>query len=183
MFLITGYPRSATRYMAKIFQSLGFDVGHEEVRSDGIVSWMELLNADNYDVVLHQVRNPIDVIASATTLMNESLDILSTITTPKSNKIEFLMESWLDWTNAADDCAQFTYKIEDLKVSYPQIKKLIGLESSLELPIWWNTHTNVNTRPHIKLSYKDLKMVNSNLAKKIALKMKKYGYAPVAKRV
>lgn len=35
-----GHPRCGTGFTASLLQSAGFDVGHEEVRADGIVSWL-----------------------------------------------------------------------------------------------------------------------------------------------
>jgi len=39
MLLVTGHPRTGTGYVAKVLQSLGFEIGHEHLGMDGIVSW------------------------------------------------------------------------------------------------------------------------------------------------
>ena len=79
MFLITGCGRSGTMYMAKMLQSAGLDVGHEALGQDGVVSSIWAVADDWYpsyhqqrkrpafDVVLHQVREPLATIGSLTT--------------------------------------------------------------------------------------------------------------------
>ena len=77
-FLILGHPRCGTRYMALLFNSLGFLVGHEYFREYGIASWLYAVDSDNcprfipnefkkshfnYRHVIHVLRNPIDAIA------------------------------------------------------------------------------------------------------------------------
>lgn len=39
-----GHPRTGTKYTAKLLQSWGLDVGHEEWRKDGIVAWQSLIS-------------------------------------------------------------------------------------------------------------------------------------------
>jgi hypothetical protein len=67
-FLITGYPRSGTKYTAKVLNKTSLDVGHEFKGKDGCVSWKHLPKALDFDLVLHQVRNPLKVIGSSHTI-------------------------------------------------------------------------------------------------------------------
>ena len=80
--LITGCGRSGTLYAAKLWQSLGLDIRHERpvppngvMGADGVASWF--MGAEDpkppsgpsildyaFDVVIHQVRHPLKVIAS-----------------------------------------------------------------------------------------------------------------------
>lgn len=73
-FVITGCGRSGTMYMTKVFNVLGFKVGHEGFFKNGISSWFiaEKSHADYVKNLLkghkvtyiHIIRNPIDVINS-----------------------------------------------------------------------------------------------------------------------
>jgi GR25 family glycosyltransferase involved in LPS biosynthesis len=78
-FLVTGHPRSGTKYMAKLLQSLGLDVRHESMGADGISSWMFAVDADkvpytgdgttlrqfSFQHTILAVRHPLDVLASS----------------------------------------------------------------------------------------------------------------------
>lgn len=89
--LITGFPRSGTQYMALVLQTLGLDVGHEIIESDGAVGWMyahhrsymgrehhpgygSKSNRLDYEwgSIFHQVRHPLDAIGSYTWLNDSS---------------------------------------------------------------------------------------------------------------
>lgn len=82
-FLITGCPRSGTRYIAKLLEVNGLRVSHERFRNktrwrgadEGIVSWVMAVNSTstpwgppsahfNFRKILHQVRHPLDSIES-----------------------------------------------------------------------------------------------------------------------
>ena len=43
--VVTGCPRSGTLYTAKLLQAVGFDVRHEALGKDGIVSWYVVPNS------------------------------------------------------------------------------------------------------------------------------------------
>lgn len=75
--LITAHPRSGTKYLSKLCQAYGLDVGHERMGANGICSWMLAADADCapygdgttfqpnvYDRVIRLVRHPLRVLAS-----------------------------------------------------------------------------------------------------------------------
>jgi len=80
-FLLTGHPRGATGYSGALMCALGFKVGHEKVREDGIASWALAVNAPKMPRIIHKglldrhnttfrslihvVRHPVDTIASS----------------------------------------------------------------------------------------------------------------------
>lgn len=49
-FVITGCGRSGTLYLSKVFNILGYKIGHEVMNQDGIVSWLILQNDQINDV-------------------------------------------------------------------------------------------------------------------------------------
>lgn len=80
-FVIVGTGRSGTRYISRVLSAAGIRCGHEDwwtitgtraIRLLGDASWLALFNLDGFrGHVYHQVRDPIEVIASlATTSMN-----------------------------------------------------------------------------------------------------------------
>ena len=83
--LITGFPRSGTEYMSKVMQKTGLRMGHEGHGdcSDGTVSyWHSYFKAPGiYEVVLHQIRDPLEVIPSAFKKLSEpTMNCLGKIT-------------------------------------------------------------------------------------------------------
>ncbi|NIV72651.1 MAG: hypothetical protein GWN16_16230, partial [Calditrichae bacterium] len=80
--LITGCGRSGTFYAAEVWRSLGLDIRHErpikphgKMGEDGVASWLMAANDPNppfgpsavdyeFEVIVHQVRHPLKVIAS-----------------------------------------------------------------------------------------------------------------------
>jgi GR25 family glycosyltransferase involved in LPS biosynthesis len=77
--LALGHPRCGSGYTAKLLTALGLDVGHEKMGSNGICSWMFVVDDDYpfavndeasnkrfkyFEHVIHHVRSPIDAIPS-----------------------------------------------------------------------------------------------------------------------
>ena len=47
-FLCIGHPRCGTKSIARILNLFGYDVGHEGIKNDGIVSWMHAIKNVEY---------------------------------------------------------------------------------------------------------------------------------------
>ena len=77
-YCILGHPRSGTGYMARLFQTVGRDVGHEKLGIDGIASWQWAVATDvvpwgeprgareslaAYEVI-HVMRDPVAAVSS-----------------------------------------------------------------------------------------------------------------------
>ena len=93
------------------------DVGHERMGSDGAVSSIWAVDADVYPasheqgmrpkfgMVLHQVRHPLDTIASLTTAQDESWDFVCRHI-PVGRKAPLLQrccEYWYHWNGESYD--------------------------------------------------------------------------------
>ena len=128
--LITGCARSGTTYISKFLQNCGLDVPHEVTGEFGCISWM--MAADDcfapwgegslgyeFDLVFHQVRNPLKCISSV--MINQpnltwdyickhvpEIDILEPI-------IQRCAKYWYYWNLLAEKKADWTYRIEDLE--------------------------------------------------------------------
>jgi len=84
-FMILGHPRSGTGYIARLFSSLGIEIGHEGIGKYGVSCWTFVPEKSNhffggsghmisiaktsrqdfkYKFLVHIVRNPFDVINS-----------------------------------------------------------------------------------------------------------------------
>jgi hypothetical protein len=174
MFLVTAYPRSATQFMARTLQFCGLSVGHEQKGKDGIVSWKELPHSTDYTTVFHQVRHPIEVISSATSINGLSItEIGRELGVEGKRALSFFMRSWLGWTDWADEVADCTYCIEDLDDIYPEIFSRLGLEAPIELP---RVNKRVNSREHREFLPEELFKYEPRLAYGVVKKMQKYGY-------
>tara|TARA_R110000824_G_scaffold18563_3_gene73324 strand:- start:410 stop:1123 length:714 start_codon:yes stop_codon:yes gene_type:complete len=62
--LITGAPRGATKSTAIFLYELGLDIHHERNKKNGTVSSLHTHLHEDYDVVLHQTREPLASIKS-----------------------------------------------------------------------------------------------------------------------
>jgi hypothetical protein len=156
-FLVTGCPRSGTKYAATLFRSLGVHVDHEVVfgvgpalggrepswrQYEGDVSWLAVpfLPLDDV-VVLHQLRHPLEFVRSVTGfrfLSDERAELAFPRVVqrhaPEVYEPDELVERgatmWRVWNERAEPHATITYHLEDLDV--PMLNQLCDL---IELPV------------------------------------------------
>ena len=136
---VTGTGRSGTNFFAAVLSELGKDVRHEEIGTDGIASWC--LVADVADaaygpggaalnddfIVGHQVRHPLKTIGSLTTFNKTSWRYIRENSPELPNKIMHrAMAHWLDWNSRAIDIASYTWKLEDIEGTAPEILDALG---------------------------------------------------------
>ena len=120
MIVITGHPRCGTAYMAALMRCFGFDIGHEELRRDGISAWSWAVcdpeapwckdqrsrprprsRSDRIEHLIHVVRHPADAlwsIAHGYDCSNTE-DILwrYTTQTARMNRYEMAAATFLGW--------------------------------------------------------------------------------------
>lgn len=185
MFLITGFPRSGTKYLATVLNAVGLDVGHEELRPDGTVSWPHIgqgfltwtgqIEKTNFDPVIHVVRDPLKAISSAQTLRDESFDYMFKYSNHPGGPrgLRWYMWAWLKWNDFIESRAVWRFKIEDLPECYPTLFEMLGIQGVSALP---ELPKNINTRPHSNFTWTDLKREDKKLYKQIRDKAVKYGY-------
>ena len=136
---VTGTGRSGTNFFAAVLSELGKDVRHEEMGEDGIASWCLVADVSNavYGpggaalnenfLVGHQVRHPLKTIGSLTTFNKTSWRYISENSPELPNKIMHrAMAHWLDWNSRAVDIASFTWKLENMEGSAPEILEALG---------------------------------------------------------
>jgi len=77
MILIVGHPRCGTGFMSTVFNALGYDVGHESVKSQGTSNWVFSVEGETcfdwiphprehytFDLIVHCLRDPWKAIPS-----------------------------------------------------------------------------------------------------------------------
>lgn len=150
MVIITGCGRSGTLYMREVFEVLGYDIGHEGLREDGISSWYIIdphhwsitegyikrrRNAQGRQrVYIHLVRNPLDVISSfhrcEALPRRAALDFFRR-SMPRYNDLDpiaHIAKYWVEWNRAAEALFKFdeVVRVEDMQFRY-MIRRLAGL--------------------------------------------------------
>lgn len=188
--LITGCGRSGTKYTALLLKELGLDVPHECMGRDGAVGWMYVA-AEQYGVgtdvdhgsregivfgqIFHQVRHPLDTIASLQTHGEDLWDFCGRHVPLMKKNPERLMAYWLDWNARAAAMADWTYRVEELRPGTAVAREFldrIGLPDR-DLP---DLPHNVNHRRHADLTWAELDAKNSILARWIRKAARRYGY-------
>ena len=189
LLLITGCGRSGTTYICHLLRENDIVIGHETEGQDGTASWpMTILDAKNipwgesakdykFHFIFHQVRNPIHTIASCLTLADSSWDFIKKYIPikPSDSKLLMAMRYWYYWNLLAEKISSFTYRIEDIDITLPQIIKRVG-KGKFNVGSLKNTSRKINTREHILITLKDLEKEDSILCNKIINLAKKYGY-------
>lgn len=155
--LVTGCGRSGTRYLSFVLRRLGLDVGHERIGRDGVISWALAVDDAappwgprgrdlSFDVVLHQVREPVRVMNSTVTFRDESWRFIARhVPCPAGAPLPLRAAAyWYHWNVAAERHASLTYRIEDLPRALPEICR--RLDVPCDPSVLQRVPTDVNTR-------------------------------------
>jgi len=158
--LITGCGRSGTKYIAELLKQYGFDIGHEQDGTDGIASWpMTITHGKSvwgpsfqeyeFNTIVHQVRNPIMVISSSHTILDESWNYIGKYMPldKMDSKLMMCAKYWYYWNLKAERIARLTYRIEDVDLLLPELCNILGAKS-FSKEIYRVTPKDVNKRFH-----------------------------------
>ena len=178
--LILAYPRSATTYTAKMIQAHGLKFGQETRgdQTDGTISYFKIHYPDKFDVVLHQVRDPLKTISSAVTVLakrtHNEFNILFNIDMADRDKSKLyqVMQTWLMFNELAEK-AEWRYRIEDIDEVYPELCRRLEIQPKKGFP---PRNRFVNSRPHPMLTWDDLDKEDFALSQRIKEKTRQYGY-------
>jgi len=185
MFLITGCGRSGTKYTSVVLKACGLDVEHERCGKDGAVSGFWAIDAPEYpaytkhgkrpefDVILHQVRHPLNAIASMMTARPKSWEWVCKFTTLErvENKVEQAANYWLFWNELCEHIADYTYSVESIETHWDTISTLLGIDCEFPAGI----PTNINSRVHGYITWDDIVENTQNWERIMELSIK-YGY-------
>ena len=181
--LILAYPRSGTVYTAKIVKAHGIEFGHEdqnpENQSDGTISFLKLNNTCEFDVILHQLRDPLKTISSATKILvpRTYRQFYALLNIDKADqersKLYRIMLTWLRFNERAEKVAEWRYRIENIDEVYPELCRRLKIKLKKGFP---SRNRLVNSRPHPMLTWDDLDKEDFALSQRIKEKAKQYGY-------
>ncbi len=188
MLLLTGCPRSGTGHATQVFQAQGLDIGHERLGADGVSSWQFAVHDDRYPwhkagerrdqhdfaVILHQVRDPLAVLASMQVLRQPDWTFISRHLELPQGDLARRINFYLDWTAICDRQAHYRYRVEDLPTEWPQLHQLCGGKAE-----WTQAASAIpatyNHRRHGSLTWKDILVIPRG--KEVAAQASLYGYA------
>lgn len=189
--LILGCGRSGTRYVTKVLGRLGLRIGHETPGRDGMASWMSVGREEDiraHDVVWHQVREPVGVVASFCTVMRRTWTYVCDVEprVPRGDPLLLRsMKYWLYWNDLCESAADRTYRVEAVMDVLPLLAGELGVEltgSALEAAgnVPKNDHTRQqghavsDTYPDI--SWGDLEAADASIAARMRAQAERYGY-------
>ena len=213
--LITGCGRSGTLYAAKLWQSLGLDIRHERpvppngvIGADGVASWFMAADDPNppsgpsvlnyqFDVIIHQVRHPLKVIASmAQFVLRHGKRAPGYIErhvpkaklgsdeekhfNPRQQLILRASRYWYYWNLLAEAKADMTIKVEDLKVDLPRLCDIVGI--SYQSGVIESISIDINARQyHVSdepwvVAWEEIKRMDTKIYENIRELTEKYGY-------
>ena len=188
---IIGCGHSGTFFASEVFQHLGIDVRHELVGEDGIAGWnyTHLLRHQfpefglaQDSVVLHQTRNPLDVISSVQAMLPETWIAVASRALARgqhwfpiddSHPVRG-MKYWLSWNYMAEDNADFRYRVEDMESALPTILEMLGVPNAPmpDVPKTMNKHEY----EHV-FTWEELLAANKFLYEKTRELSEQYGYS------
>jgi hypothetical protein len=186
--LITGCGRSGTKYISRLLTQCGFDIKHEAKGKDGIASWYMVIpngkavfgpsfSEFDFDLIVHQVRNPAKVISSAHTFLDVSWNYIKKYVPIAENDSMLIKcaKYWYYWNLEAEKIANFTYRIEDIDLVLPKLVSFLGQKSFSE-ELLNKIPKDFNTRPHAFICLEKIQKEDEVLYEKIVNLAKKYGY-------
>jgi hypothetical protein len=183
-FLITGCGRSGTKYTAKVLQKAGLDVQHEKPGRDGTVSsvwavedtWYPGYHAQKrpeFDLILHQVREPLATIGSLTTALQGSWNwnARHIPIDPKAPSLIKAARYWYYWNLKIEEIAQHRYRVEDMKDEWEFLCMLLGCNCRLP-----NVSKKTNSREHIRVNWLRLSQAVPDIYTELRTMSERYGY-------
>ena len=186
MFLITGAGRSGTKYMAAVLRRCGLDVGHERLGRDGIVSGFYCFEAERYpgrnhpaprpefEVILHQVRDPLRTIASVTTGRSRAWAQQFVPVEAGASPLRWACYYWLTWNLEAERQALWTYRIEALPDVWLDLQRVLCFDADYATAA--GVPTNLNARKHSAVTWDDVRREAPELMTGIRATAGRYGY-------
>ena len=181
--LITGCGRSGTGYAAMALQSVGLKVGHENIDANGTSDWRAVLWGPTFlkkfDLITHQVRHPLKVIASWHVVTPQAWHMVSMATGINLSEplLRRSMDYWVRWNLMAESVASETYRVEDFRASMGRILDGLPLDWA-GLPTVSESYNSLRGREDHAgvLTWSDLEGVDAGLTKEIRELASRYGY-------
>ena len=130
----------------------GVPLGHEAISGGGTSDW-HLAGRQWPGEVVHQVRNPLHVLASLATISDRSWRYMAWRAQIGTRRdLAGYVDAWLWWTHAANQQADYTYRVEDLAAAWGTLMDIVP-----SLAPWGMVQQGVsrtaNSRPHGELTW------------------------------
>jgi hypothetical protein len=189
--LILGCGRSGTRYVTKVLACAGLQIGHEKPGRDGMCNWRSVGQPDDiesHDVVWHQVRHPLGVIASFHTVMGRSWDYICEVE-PRISRDDSLllrcMKYWLYWNERCAQAATVTYRVENIAALLPSLLERMQVSHSETII---SSCLSISTKDHTRqkvhkvsssyptVTWDDVFAADESIALQIRQQGEKFGY-------
>jgi hypothetical protein len=153
--------------MAKVLRAAGLDVGHETLGKDGVVSSIWAVEDERYpvyhhkgprpefDIVLHQVREPLATIGSLTTALPGSWRWNARhipIKPQEQTLLQLAASYWYWWNQLCEYVGQYRYRIEDLDQEWHTLQQLLGFTGELDKSVSKKT----NARQHVEVTWDEV---------------------------
>jgi len=193
--LVTGFPRSGFGSLGRILKLNSIHVGHETIEEHGTVSWchtgygkLSWLDEpvkdvrDNSDIIVHLVRFPLNVIASAGTLTVEVINFMrQNLGKPELTTVTLadVVELYLDWNQRIEDSdPHCCIKIEDLNDSAAVRGLIDRLRAPMAAAFYQDKiEKDFNARSHQQLNWRILRNeLPTELFDRLVAKTESYGY-------
>lgn len=106
-----------------------------------------------YDLVMHQTRSPLEVIASIQTLTEGSINYIRNkiIRSDTQDLVLLAARYWIDWNRAAERMSDYSYRVEDMDYVLPDICEQIGIEYNPDNCKKQLARNGVNKRRHVSI--------------------------------
>ena len=189
---ITGCGRSGTTYTSQLFKTFGYSIGHESLERHGISSWClapdtleRCWGPSSQEVrrlripLVHQVRQPLNVIASISTASERSWRFIAKFIPIDADDSITLkgMKYWFYWNQLAETRAELTYRVEDIDSRLPELFRIGGFnDSRRDTPLVSKLPKNVNRRDHSSLTWQALEAEDAKMTEQIRELATRYGY-------
>lgn len=147
--LIVGCGGGATKFAAVFFSKLlNADIKHQRIGKDGASGWFYAADSDfegrgcrldyDWDIVLHQFRQPLKTISSFPLLSKNKRKkfVCSRVGYNYKSTKELYFNYYIKWHKLCDAIADYSYCVEDLygKQTSSDIKTIFKLPGNLQLP-------------------------------------------------
>lgn len=171
--LVIGTGRCGTKYVSRLLQSAGLDVGHEKLGEDGIAAWRwampHVRKSHAFFRLVHVVREPLACIASLQTIQGGSWRwiIKHSPVQPSMSGTKRAMWHWWHWNLLCQAQASATVRLEDLPLLAEDV---FGVSVAADTP------TNINARRHGPVTWDDLRRESATLTDAIRALARQYGY-------
>jgi len=188
-FLVLMAPKAGINYATSFYRALGYDVRANQIKPDGAISWRfasdeEDIDYDQFDVILHQVRNPLNcVYALGTVDYNTSHHISRGINAylpedsiDRYKRIHKGMKIWHPWNAMCEKKAVLSYRVEDLRPgtdTVAAIAALLGFDpaDAPDVPYQWDSTDNA-----LDATVLEMRAQNPLLEYNLVALAKSYGY-------